>query len=86
MACPFLLKGQHIYSFLDTVRFLELALKNVFVPINDFRETLPQFDAPYNAILLIKSCNSIIPETTYSAHSNYCGLEQKSSDHCISNE
>ena len=43
MVCPFLLKGQDVYFFLSTVRFLEVALKNVFVPVNDLRKTLPQF-------------------------------------------
>ena len=32
--------------FLSTVRFLEVALKNVFVAMNDLRKTLPQFYAP----------------------------------------
>lgn len=82
-----------MYSFLATVRFLELALKNMFVPIHDSKETLPRFYAQNNVILLIRYtriyvilCNSIISETAYFAHSSYCGPEQKFSGHCISNE
>lgn len=57
VACgmPLFAKGQQVYSFLDTVRLLELLLKNVFVPINDLRETLPQFYAPNNALFLMRS-------------------------------
>ena len=43
---PLFAKGQHVYFFLSTVKFLEVALKNVFVPVNDLRKTLPQFYAP----------------------------------------
>lgn len=35
-----------MYSFLAPASFLEVALKNVFVSLNDLEETMPQVYAP----------------------------------------